>query len=388
MNIAQGFREPGVFYSQQAPEEKFLQGAERNYRQVMDLYGQFPGGGFAGDENCRPGFTDPHQGFETCGMVEFMHSFEMLTKISGNPVWSDRCGGYRLQLVAGGDHARLERPALPDLRQPGAARRNNHAPGIQNGGTMFSYSPVEVYRCCQHNVSHGWPYYAEELWLATADRGLCASLYAASEVTAKVGGSGDANDATTVKVIEETDYPFGDVVSLRLSMAKPTTFPLYLRIPQWCEKATVELNGKPLEAAAKPSSYMIITRRWNEGDTVKLHLPMPLAVKKWKQNHDAVSVSKGPLSFSLKIGEKWSRSGGSDAWPEYEVFPATAWNCGLVLDEQNPAKSFEVAYKPFSPNANPFTTEGRRSSSRQPPKKSTPGNSTPTAWPRSCRTAQ
>ena len=103
---------------------------------------------------------------------------------------------------------------------------------------------------------------------------------------------------------------------------------------------------------------MIITRRWNEGDTVKLHLPMPLAVKKWKQNHDAVSVSKGPLSFSLKIGEKWSRSGGSDAWPEYEVFPATAWNCGLVLDEQNPAKSFEVAYKPFSPNANPFTTEG------------------------------
>ena len=33
---------------------------------------------------------------------------------------------------------------------------------------MFSYSPFEVYRCCQHNVSHGWPYYAEELWLATS----------------------------------------------------------------------------------------------------------------------------------------------------------------------------------------------------------------------------
>ncbi|MEO8427025.1 MAG: beta-L-arabinofuranosidase domain-containing protein [Verrucomicrobiota bacterium] len=90
VNIAQGFREPGVFYLQ-SRDPKFLQAADRNYRKVMDLYGQFPGGGFAGDENCRPGFTDPHQGFETCGIVEFMHSFEMLTKISGKPVWSDRC---------------------------------------------------------------------------------------------------------------------------------------------------------------------------------------------------------------------------------------------------------------------------------------------------------
>ena len=33
---------------------------------------------------------------------------------------------------------------------------------------MFSYSPFAVYRCCQHNVALGWPYFAEELWLATA----------------------------------------------------------------------------------------------------------------------------------------------------------------------------------------------------------------------------
>ena len=59
--------------------------AERNYQTVMGPYGQLPGGGFAGDENCRPGYIDPRQGFETCGIVEFMHSFEMLTKITGNP---------------------------------------------------------------------------------------------------------------------------------------------------------------------------------------------------------------------------------------------------------------------------------------------------------------
>src|SRR6185503_3985039 len=84
--------------------------------------------------------------------------------------------------------------------------RNNKAPAIENGGTMFSYSPFEVYRCCQHNVSHGWPFYAEELWLATPNRGLCASLYAASQVSAKVA------DGTTVMIKEATDYPFDESV--------------------------------------------------------------------------------------------------------------------------------------------------------------------------------
>jgi len=49
VNIAQGFREPGVFY-EQSHDEKSLKAAERNYQKVMGLYGQFPGGGFGGDE--------------------------------------------------------------------------------------------------------------------------------------------------------------------------------------------------------------------------------------------------------------------------------------------------------------------------------------------------
>jgi hypothetical protein len=89
VNLAQGFRAPGVFFTESGAARDLAQ-AEANYRQLMDVYGQFPGGGFAGDENCRPGFTDPRQGFETCGIVEFMHSFEMLTKISGDARWADR----------------------------------------------------------------------------------------------------------------------------------------------------------------------------------------------------------------------------------------------------------------------------------------------------------
>src|ERR1043166_1639130 len=228
VNIAQGFREPGVFY-EQAHDEKFLKAAERNYQKVMGLYGQFPGGGFGGDENCRPGYIDPRQGFETCGIVEFMHSFEMLTKISANPVWSDRCEDLAFNSLP----ASLT-PDWKGLHYLTCANqvqldKNNHAPGVQNGGTMFSYSPFAVYRCCQHNVSHGWPYFAEELWLATPDGGLCASLYSANEVTAKVG------DGTSVTISEETDYPFDELITFKLSTPHAVKFPLLLRIPRWCD---------------------------------------------------------------------------------------------------------------------------------------------------------
>jgi hypothetical protein len=347
VNVSQGFREPGVYYLQ-AGDAKYLQDAERNYETVMGLYGQFPGGGFAGDENCRPGYTDPRQGFETCGIVEFMHSFEMLMKISGNPLWADRC-----EYIAFNSLPAALTPDLKGLHYLTCANqvqldRANHAPDVENRGTMFSYSPFEVYRCCQHNVSHGWPYYAEELWLATADRGLCASLYSASDVSAKVG------DGATVKISEETDYPFSDTVTLRISADKPVEFPLYLRIPRWCEKPAVKVNGKQVGLEAKPLAYAVVARAWQAGDTVTLRLPMRIAVQKWEKNHGAVSVDYGPLTFSLELGEKWTRYGKDEAWPEWEVFPTTPWNYGLVMNDRNPAASFSVVKTRGPLAANPF----------------------------------
>ena len=104
----------------------------------------------------------------------------------------------------------------------------------------------------------------------------------------------------------------------------------------------MKINGKAIQCAAKPLSYVRLDREWKDGDTVSLRLPMEISVRKWVKNHDAVSVNYGPLSFSLKIGERWERCGGTDAWPELEVFPTTPWNYGLVLNEKNPAKSFTV----------------------------------------------
>ena len=130
----------------------------------------------------------------------------------------------------------------------------------------------------------------------------------------------------------------------------------------------MKINGKAVQCAAKPLAYVVLEREWKDGDTVSLRLPMEVRVQRWEKNQNAVSVSYGVLTFSLKIGERWQRCGGTDAWPEFEVFPTTPWNYGLVLDEKNPAKSFKVVKRsgdalpaqPFTPADRADRTPGLR----------------------------
>lgn len=349
VNIAQGFREPGVFFMQ-SHDSRHLAQADRNYLTVMGRYGQFPGGGFGGDENCRPGYYDPRQGFETCGIVEFMHSFEMLTKISGSALWSDRCEDLAFNSLPAAmtpDQKGLHYLTCANQIQ---LDKNNKAPAIENGGTMFSYSPFEVYRCCQHNVSHGWPYYAEELWLGTSDGGLCASLFAESTVTAKVSGG------ASVTIVENTGYPFSDTIKLKLRTGQPVRFPLYLRIPGWCADASIRVNGKKSSTKFHSLGYAVVEREWKNDDELVLTLPMTVKIQRWEKNANAASVSYGPLSFSLQIKEDWKRYGRNAKWPEWEVFPASPWNYGLVLDEKNAAKGFDVREHKLT-KANPFVAD-------------------------------
>jgi len=220
---------------------------------------------------------------------------------------------------------------------------------------MLSYKPgVHQYRCCTHNHGMGWPYYAEEAWLATYDGGLCASLYVSSQVTALVG----ANNGTQVTIIEETDYPFDEQVQFRFQLPTSTQFKLYLRVPNWCEKApTLSLNGTIIfnEKTPNDGSYLIFDRLWVNGDVLSFTLPLTLKTQTWPANHNAVSLNYGPVTFSLGISEQYNRISGTDDWPEFEVIAKSNWNYGLILTSIN-ERSIKRREKK-SGLENPFTKD-------------------------------
>lgn len=325
VSLAQGFTEPA--YAALRGDASLTQAAYQNYAAIQGTYGQFPGGGFAGDENARPGYGDPRQGFETCGIVEYMQSMEAMARMTGDATWAD--GAETLAFNS-----------LPAAMEPNhtAVHYATSANQVQlddydktlgqfsNVGPMQAFLlGVDKYRCCPHNYGQGWSYFTENTWLATADNGLAAVLYAPTTVNARVG-----SPASPVTITETTDYPFDGTVTLAVSLAGSVAFPLYLRVPSWCGAPSVQVNGSAVSASGGPG-FVAVNRTWSDGDTVSVAFPMAVATRTWAANHDAMSVSRGPLTYALRIGENFLRHNDpSSPWQEYQVFPTTAWNYGLV----------------------------------------------------------
>ena len=56
-----------------------------------------------------------------------------------------------------------------------------------------------------------------------------------------------------------------------MTAAKRVSFPLYFRIPAWCAKPRIAVNGAPVDAAPDEKGFVRIARDWAGGDTVELH---------------------------------------------------------------------------------------------------------------------
>lgn len=362
VNVAECFREPATYYLQSHSKDD-LDATYNDFHLIRNIYGQVPGGMFGADENARKGYTDPRQAVETCGMVEQMTSDEYLLQYTGDTFWADNCEDVAFNTFPAAftsDYKALRYLTAPNMV---VSDSKNHSPGIANEGPFLMMNPFSS-RCCQHNHSAGWVYYLENTWMATSDNGLAAQLYSAGEVTAKVG------NGASVRIAENTYYPFNDKINFTVNTAKPVTFPLYLRVPGWCKDASVSVNGKIIPVEAKADGYIRISNKWKNGDKVALHLPMAISLREWEQNKNSVSVNYGPLTFSLKIAENyvkqdsryntqgdagWQKTADPAKWPAYDIYAASPWNYGLLLDEKHPEKSFTIIKHAWPKDNNPFT---------------------------------
>ena len=72
--------------------------------------------------------------------------------------------------------------------------------------------------------------------------------------------------------------------------------------------------------------------------------------------HNGAIVSRGPLIYSLAIGEKWKKLADKGQTADWEVHPTSPWNYGLVINKQDPQGSFEVELRKMGEQ--PFSLEG------------------------------
>jgi hypothetical protein len=347
VNNAMAIKYPGLWY-QQSGDERYKNAVFSGLRKYDLNHGQ-TGGRFSCDEHLSG--KSPDRGTELCSVVEEMFSLEELYAIFGDNTIADR-----LELLTFNS---LPGTTTPDLWAHQYDQQSNQIlvtgqkrTWISNGDYSNIYGLMPNFACCLVNMHQGWPKFTESLWMATNDNGLVAVAYSPSTVNAKVGKGFE------VTIKEITDYPFKGNITLKISTSNPVRFPIYLRVPGWADSVVFSFHRKT--ETRRAGETVRLAENWKDGDEITFNLPMKLRAEK-RFNH-SVAVLRGPLYFSLRIDKEYKSvkinydNFGYKGSVDWEIYPKSAWNYGLMFDKLNPERGIEVVENPVT--SYPFADRG------------------------------
>jgi hypothetical protein len=313
VNVAMGLKTPMLDHALHGGIKQ-AQAFKAGYTKLMRAHG-VANGMFTGDEHLSG--ANPSQGTETCAVVETLYSIESLMALTEEAelgdIW-ERIAYNALPAALSADGW-----AHQYDQQVNQIRIDRRERGWYNNGpdaNVFGLEPN--FGCCTANLHQGWPKFTAHLFMATRDGGLAAQSYAPCEVTWRVG-------AARVNITVEGNYPADEEISLAVKLSQAAEFPLKLRIPAWAQDAYAQIGEETYPAQA--GQYLTLHRMWQDGDCVRLVLPMEVRTEKWY--HQTLAVYRGPLLYALPIEAKWDYRGELPLCDRYAE-PVSKWNYALL----------------------------------------------------------
>jgi uncharacterized protein len=160
-------------------------------------------------------------------------------------------------------------------------------------GVAREYSSEENdFWCCVLSGMESHAKHGDSIYWENGDT-LFVNLYIASTVHWQHAA---ANLAMT------TRYPFeGDIDIAITDMKKAGDYTLALRLPAWAASHTLLVNGQP-QQAARASGYLLLRRRWQAGDRVRLSLPLDLRLEGAAGNEQVQALLRGPMVLAADLG--------------------------------------------------------------------------------------
>ena len=153
--------------------------------------------------------------------------------------------------------------------------------------------------CCPPNVARVLASVGEYFY-STAPDALWVHLFGGSRVQTEVAGA-------PVTLTQDTAYPWDGTVRIQINLPAPTAFSLHLRLPGWCDEASLTVNGEQQPASPEPDGYIAIRRAWQDGDTLEYTMEMPIRAV-WanpavRQLEGRVAVQRGPVVYCLEAAD-------------------------------------------------------------------------------------
>lgn len=139
---------------------------------------------------------------------------------------------------------------------------------------------------------------AQNYAYTVSENALWCNLYGQSELTTKLGKH-------DLEVSQVTGYPYDGKVMLTFrAVPKKQEMALHLRIPAWCDRATVKVNGEVVDVPVKANTYATLNRVWKKGDVVELDMEMRVKLMEAnplvEETRNQVVVKRGPQVYCLE----------------------------------------------------------------------------------------
>jgi DUF1680 family protein len=167
---------------------------------------------------------------------------------------------------------------------------------------------------------------------AQEENALYVNLFVGSRATVTLGGK-------RVAVRQTTRYPWNGAVTISVDPETPAEFDVFVRIPAWAnpgeprsslyhnrdangiKRATLSINGKPIDKLDMDRGYARLQRKWQAGDVIEVNFDMPVrqvvADERVEANKGLVALVRGPIVYCAEGVD-------SPIGPQHLIIPADA----------------------------------------------------------------
>lgn len=151
--------------------------------------------------------------------------------------------------------------------------------------------------CCPPNLVRtiakvsGWAY-------SLPKNGVAVNLYGGNQLKTKL------QDGSPLQLTQETNYPWEGSIKITVEECKSAPFEVWLRIPQWAEGASLQINGKKADEAVEAGTFVKVKRKWKAGDEILLDLPMEAGFveghPRIEEVRNQVAIQRGPVVYCIE----------------------------------------------------------------------------------------
>lgn len=156
---------------------------------------------------------------------------------------------------------------------------------------------IKLSNCCPPNVVRTVAEVGSYMYNVSKD-GVFFNMYGGNNLNTVL------SDGSKLSLSQVSNYPWDGDVAITVDAAPKKELAFHLRIPGWCNGASLLVNGKPVNEHIQGDQYFVVNRKWKKGDVISLKLNMTATLvaanPMVEEARNQVAVQRGPLVYCLE----------------------------------------------------------------------------------------